>query len=400
MMFADAEHVVELAARVRAFVDEAVIPAEAELDSQGELPPGRLAELRSSAKEWGIFGPQLPGAHGGLGLNLLEMAPIFEAAGRSLLGPLVLNCAAPDEGNMHLLHLLGTPAQQERYLAPLAAGAINSAFCMTEPAPGAGSDPTMLQSRAERRGDEWLIRGHKWWSTGAETASVFLVMAHSNPDVAPRDGATIFLVDADNPGVEVRRRIGGLNHALGGHCEVFFHDCVVSHDAILGQEGRGYAHAQERLGPARLTHCMRWLGAAQRALETGMAYILQRDAFGDRLATRQAMQWMVADSEIELHASRLIVRHAAWLIVQGERARQESSMAKVFVAEAVNRIIDRAIQMCGGAGVSDLTPLAAFYREARAFRIYDGASEVHRWVIARQSLKMMARQLAAEAEQV
>jgi acyl-CoA dehydrogenase len=400
MMFDDAEHVVELAARVRSFVEEIVIPAEAELDGQGELPAGRLGQLRRSAKEWGVYGPQLPRAYGGLGLNLLDMALVFEAAGRSLLGPVVLNCAAPDEGNMHLLHLLGTPAQQERYLAPLAAGEIHSAFSMTEPPPGAGSDPTMIKSRAERRGDEWVICGHKWWSTGAEAASVFLVMAHSNPDVPPRDGTTIFLIDADNPGVEVRRRIGGLNHAVGGHCEVIFRDCVVPHSAILGQEGRGYAHAQERLGPARLTHCMRWLGVAQRALETGMAYILQREAFGDRLAGHQAMQWMVADSEIELHASRLMVRHAAWLIEQGHSAKQESSMAKVFVAETVNRVIDRAIQMCGGTGVSDLTPLAAFYREARAFRIYDGASEVHRWVIARRLLKAMAQQLAAEAQTV
>jgi acyl-CoA dehydrogenase len=396
MFFGDAEQIVELAARVRTFVDEVVIPAEVELDERGELPPGRLAELRGSAKERGVYGPQLPQAYGGLGLNLAEMVPVFEAAGRSLLGPLVLNCAAPDEGNMHLLHLLGTRDQQARYLAPLAAGDIHSAFCMTEPPPGAGSDPTMIKTRAERRGDEWIIRGHKWWSTGAESASVFLVMAHSNPELPPRDGTTIFLVDADNPGAEVRRRIGGLNHALGGHCEVLFRDCIVPHSAILGQQGRGYAHAQERLGPARLTHCMRWLGVAQRALEVGMAYVLQREGFGDRLAGHQAMQWMVADSEIELHASRLMVRHAAWLIEQGHKAKQESSMAKVYVAETVNRVIDRAIQMCGGTGVSDLTPLAAFYREARAFRIYDGASEVHRWVIARRMLKAMGQRLAEE----
>lgn len=398
MIFSYDEHVVELASKVREFIYEVVIPAETELDEHGELPPDRLGDLRRTAKEWGVYGPQLPREYGGVGLSLAEMVPVFEEAGRSLLGPLVLNCAAPDEGNMHLLHLLGTDEQKERYLAPLAAGAIHSAFGMTEPPPGAGSDPTMIKTRAERRGDGWVIRGHKWWSTGAEGAAVFLVMAHSNRDVPPRDGTTIFLVDADNPGVEVRRRIGGLNHARGGHCEVLFRDCVVPHSAVLGQEGHGYAHAQERLGPARLTHCMRWLGVAQRALETGMAYILQREAFGAKLAAHQAMQWMVADSEIELYASRLMVRHGAALIEQGHRAKQESSMAKVFVAETVNRVIDRAIQMCGGTGVSDLTPLADFYREARAFRIYDGASEVHRWVIARRLLKAMAHRLADEQQ--
>jgi acyl-CoA dehydrogenase len=291
---------------------------------------------------------------------------------------------------MHLLHLLGTPAQKERYLIPLAAGGVHSCFCMTEPPPGAGSDPMMIRTTAEQRDGTWVINGHKWWSTGADGAAVYLVMAHSNPEVSPREGTTIFLVDADNPGLHVRRRIGGLNHALGGHCEVILEDCEV-HDAdILGEEGGGYAHAQARLGPARLTHCMRWLGVAQRSLEIAAAYVLKREAFGKKLSEQQAMQWMIADSEMELQASRLMVRHAAWLINRGEKARQESSMAKVFVAETVHRVIDRAIQMCGGTGVSDLTPLSAFYREARAFRIYDGASEVHRMVIARRALKKMA----------
>lgn len=267
---------------------------------------------------------------------------------------------------------------------------MHSAFLMTEPPPGAGSDPMMIETRARREGDEWVIDGHKWWSTGAEGAGVYLVMAHSDPQESPRTATTIFLVEPDNPGLTVKRRIGGLNHALGGHCEVLLQGCRVPPTAILGREGRGYAHAQARLGPARLTHCMRWLGVARRALEIGSHYILNREAFGSKLAGHEAMQWMVADSEIELHTGRLLVRHAAWLINHGHQAKQESSMAKVFVAEAVNKIIDRAIQMCGGTGVSDLTPLAAFYREARAFRIYDGASEVHRWVIARRALKQMA----------
>lgn len=392
MIYADPEPVVELARRVRAFIDEQVIPAEAEATHPDGLPAPRLQALRAAAKGAGVYGPQLPVAYGGLGLNIAEMVPVFEAAGRSLLGPLVLNCAAPDEGNMHLLHLLGTPAQKERYLAPLAAGTVRSAFCMTEPAPGAGSDPMMIQTRAERRGDDWVINGRKWWSTGADGAAVYLVMARTDPDVSPRTGCTIFLVDADNPGAHMVRRVGSLQlHTPGGHCEMAFTDCVVPHSAVLGQVGMGYGHAQARLGPARLTHCMRWTGVAQRALAVAAAYVQEREAFGQKLAAHQAMQWLLADSATELHAGQLMVRHAAGLLLQGHRAQQETSMAKLYVAEMVNRVIDRAVQMCGGLGVSDLTPLADFYREARAFRIYDGASEVHRMVIARRVLKEAGR---------
>ncbi|MDX1688062.1 MAG: acyl-CoA dehydrogenase family protein [Candidatus Promineifilaceae bacterium] len=388
MQFHSPQHVRTLTQRVLDFIDDEVIPVETEARLGDGLTPGQLHTLRQKARDAGIYAPQLPEELGGLGLNIEEWVPIFEAAGRSLLGPLALNCAAPDEGNMHLLHALGTAEQKERYLQPLAAGEIRSCFCMTEPPPGAGSDPTMIKTRAERRGDRWVIDGHKWWSTGADGAGVYLVMARSNPDVPPRDGCTIFLVDADNPGLRVERHIGGLNHGgPGGHCEVRLDGCEVPHDAILGEEGRGYAHAQERLGPARLTHCMRWTGVAQRALEIAGDYVLQREGFGSPLAHHQSLQWMIADSEMELHAGRLMVRHAAWLINNGHKAKQESSMAKVFVAETVNRVVDRAVQMCGGTGVSDLTPLADFYREARSFRIYDGASEVHRMVIARRWLK-------------
>lgn len=392
VQFSDSEETKEVTERVRRFVDQYVIPAEGEARGENGLPPQRLRGLREEARQAGVYGPQLPAEYGGLGLDLLEMVPVFEAAGRSLLGPLVLNCAAPDEGNMHLLQKWGTSEQKESYLRPLAEGRIRSCFCMTEPPPGAGSDPMMIRTKAEKRDGQWVLNGHKWWSTGAEGAGVYLVMARSDINVSPREGSTIFLVEPDNPGLTVIRRIGGLNHAPGGHCEVLLEECVVPAEAILGEEGRGYAHAQERLGPARLTHCMRWIGVAQRALEIAARYISQRQSFGRRLAEHQGIQWMVADSEIELRAARLMVRHAAWLLAQGEQARQESSMAKVFVAECVDRVIDRAVQMCGGTGVSDLTPLADFYREARAFRIYDGASEVHRTVIAIRALRRMERQ--------
>lgn len=389
-MFADSERVQELTRHVTAFIEDEVVPVEQETTLEEGLAPERLAALREKARAAGVYGPQLPTDYGGLGLDIEEIIPVFEAAGRSLYGPLVLNCAAPDEGNMHLLHLLGTEAQKERYLQPLAAGEMRSCFCMTEPPPGAGSDPLMIQTRASRDGDKWIIDGYKWWSTGADGAGVYLVMARTDDTVTPRSGTTIFLVDAENDGLQVERRIGGLNHSPGGHCEVRIERCVVPHSAILGEEGAGYAHAQARLAPARLTHCMRWLGVAQRALEIAGEYILRRRAFGKLLAENEALQWMVADSEIDLHTSRLLVRHAARRINQGHSGKQESSMAKVYVAETVDRVIDRAIQMCGGTGVSDLTPLADFYREARAFRIYDGASEVHRWVIARRVLKRMA----------
>lgn len=388
MIYDDSPRVQEITQRVLEFIEQEVIPAEAEVTTQDGLPPGRIQQLRARAKAAGVYGPQLPVEYGGLGLNLEQVVPVFEAAGRSLLGPFLLNCAAPDEGNMHLLELLGTAEQKEKYLRPVANGDIRSCFCMTEPAPGAGSDPMMIQTRAVKEGDGWRISGRKWWSSGADGAGVYLVMAYSNPAQSPRNGCTIFLVESGNPGLKIKRRLGGLNlHAPGGHCEVEFQDCLVPNSAILGREGLGYAHAQARLVPARLTHCMRWTGVAARALDIAVGYINRRQAFGKLLAEHQAMQWMVADSAMELHTGRLLVRHAARLICSGREARTEAAMAKVHLSEAVNRIVDRAIQMCGGLGVSDDTPLADFYREARAFRIYDGASEVHRMVIARQMLK-------------
>ena len=385
---------IEIAQKTRQFIETEVIPAEPEATTPDGLPWERLMELRTKAKAFGVYGPQLPLEYGGLGLSLVDIVPVFESAGRSLLGPLVLNCSAPDEGNMHLLHRLGTPAQKEKYLRPLAEGKIRSTFCMTEPPPGVGSDPMMIQTKATRDGDRWLINGQKWWSTGADGAAVYLVMARSDWNVSPRAGCTIFLVSADNPGLQVKRRIGGLTgHTPGGHGEVDIVDCEIPTSAVLGQVGMGYAHAQERLGPARLTHCMRWTGVAERALEIAGEYILEREAFTGRLADHQSMQWMVADSLTELQAGKLLVRHAAQLLHQGQQARQETSMAKLYVSEAINRVIDRAIQMCGGTGISDRTPLAEFYREARAFRIYDGASEVHRMVIARRQLRQWEREM-------
>jgi acyl-CoA dehydrogenase len=259
---------------------------------------------------------------------------------------------------------------------------------MTEPPPGAGSDPTMIKTRAVRDGDHWIINGHKWFASGAAGAAFLIIMAQTNPDVPAQKGCTIFLAPIDTPGIEIVRRVPIMGaHDLGGHCEIKFHDLRLPHSSILGNEGEGFALTQKRLGPARLTHCMRWTGIAQRALEIATQYGSEREAFGSKLTGHQSIQWMLADSAIELHAGRLMIQQAAWLLERGEQARQETSMCKVFVAEAVNRVLDRAIQVCGGTGISRDLPLSAWFAAARAFRIYDGASEVHRMVIARQVIK-------------
>lgn len=381
------EHVIDLKTRVRKFIDTEVIPIESQARENGDLSSQTIKELQAKAREAGIYAPQLPTELGGLGLDILEFCPIFEEAGRSLIGPRMLNCSAPDEGNMHLLNLAATPEQRERYLEPLAAGDIRSAFAMTEPAPGSGSDPRMLKTRAVRDGDEWVINGHKWFITGADGASFYIVMAVTDPDQPATRGASMLLVPADTPGINLIRRINVMGaEALGGHCEIKFEDCRVPIDSVLGEVGLGFTLAQQRLAPARLTHCMRWTGAAQRALDLAAQRAQEREAFGKKLAEHQAIRWMLADSEIDLHAGRQMIYQAAWLLQQGQQARHETSVCKVFVSEAVNRVFDRAVQIHGGMGISHDLPLAEFYTEARAFRIYDGASEVHRHVIARHVL--------------
>ncbi|MDX2163577.1 MAG: acyl-CoA dehydrogenase family protein [bacterium] len=388
MNFSIPIHVQEIARRVRQFIDSEVLPLEKAALAGQHVTAEAMRAVQAKAKAAGLWSPQLPPELGGLGLTLTEIVPVFEAAGRSLLGPPALNCAAPDEGNMHLLHLFADEQQVEQYLRPLAAGAIRSAFAMTEPAPGAGSDPNMLRTAAVRDGDEWVINGHKWYTTGAGHAAFLLIMARTNPDVPAHKGATIFIAPFDSTGIVLERLIPVMGEdGTGGHGEIHFHDLRVPHSAILGKEGDGFALTQARLGPARLTHCMRWTGIAQRALEIATAYASEREAFGKRLSEHQSIQWMLADSAMELHAGRLMIHQAAWLLQQGEAARAETSMCKVFVAEAVNRVIDRAIQICGGLGISRDLPLSTWYEAARAFRIYDGASEVHRMVTARAVIK-------------
>ena len=389
MDFTVPRHVEALAHRVRQFIDNEVIPLETELLRTGAaLDRDTLQDLRGKAKAARLWAPTMPKDWGGLGLNIQEIAPVFEVAGRSLLGPLAMHCAAPDEGNMHLLRHWANPAQTERYLLPLAKGETFSAFSMTEPPPGAGSDPRMIRARAIRDGDDWVINGHKWLTTNGEIADFFIIMAVTDPDVHPYQGCTQFLAPRDTRGLKILRDVPVMGAKdFGGHVEIVYEDVRLPHSAILGRAGQGFMLAQSRLGPARLTHCMRWTGIAQRALEIATDYASAREAFGGALTSHQSVQWMLADSAMELKMGRLLIQEAAWRLAQGEQARVETSIAKVQVSEIVCRVLDRCVQICGGRGISRDLPLSTWYEKARAFRIYDGASEVHRMVVARDVLK-------------
>ena len=372
----------DLCARVRRFVDEVAIPAESPAIARDVAALGRcVAQLRARAKEAGLYAPQLPAQWGGLGLGWRALAEVLEEAGRSFLGPAALNCAAPDQPNMLTLLRLGNAAQQERFLAPLVRGEQRACFAMTEPAPGAGSDPSMLRTRAERRGSRWVLNGHKQFISGGVGADFALVLARGET------GATLFLVPADTPGYRVVRDIGMVTgYQIGGHAEILLQDCEVGDDAVLGEPGQGLAHAQLRLEPARLSHCMRYIGRARRALETAQAYVAQRESFGARLADLQQVQAMIADSHIDLHASRLMTLDCAARMDAGLPVKQHSAMTKVFVSDAVNRVADRAVQMMGALGLSDDTPVSMIWQELRPFRIYDGANELHRATLARRLL--------------
>ena len=381
---------VELRDRVAAFVREVAIPAESRDPGTGHgLDPELRRELQARAREAGVFAPHVPVALGGLGLDHRAIAVVFEEAGYSLLGPQALNCAAPDEGNMLLLEKVATAAQREQFLVPLAAGEARSCFAMTEPAPGAGSDPSMLATRAERVDGGWSITGDKWFITGADGAAFTICMAMAD------EGATMFLIDADNPGWRVTRTIDAMDSSFtGGHCEVVFDDCRVGDDAVLGEVGEGFRYAQVRLAPARLTHCMRWLGIARRAQDIAIARAVEREAFGQRLAELGMIQERIALSEIDIETSRALIWKCAWALDDGQRAGRESSIAKAHVAEAVGRVVDRAIQICGSLGVSGDLPLARLADEVRPFRIYDGPTETHLWSIARRAVRAHERAAA------
>ncbi|MEU1183640.1 acyl-CoA dehydrogenase family protein [Streptomyces sp. NPDC005820] len=377
----------DLASRTADFVRELVIPAEEQHRGVARTENVRIG-LQRAAKDAGVFAPHVGTQYGGQGLDMRGRAAVFEEAGYSLLGPLALNIAAPDEGNMHMLEAIATAEQKERYLLPLAAGTVRSCFAMTEPAPGAGSDPSALTTRAQRVPGGWRIDGHKWFITGADGAGFAICMARTSGEAGEQGGATMFLVDADNPGMKIVRHIETLDESLyGGHVELRFDNCVVPDEAVLGEVDQGFRYAQVRLGPARTTHCMRWLGIARRAQDIAVARAAERRLFGSRLGDLGMAQQMIADNEIDIAAARGLILQACWELDQGRSAAQSTSIAKTFCAEAVWRVVDRSLQICGSLGVSGDILLGRFLREVRPFRIYDGPSETHRWAIARRVLR-------------
>jgi acyl-CoA dehydrogenase len=374
---------VELRERVREFVAAVAIPAEPRDLSEHGVDEELRAELQDAARRWGVFAPQVSAELGGLGLDHRATAVILEESGYGLLGPQAMNCAAPDEGNIHMLDVIASGEQRSRYLEPLAAGRVRSCFAMTEPAPGAGSDPSMLRTAARRVDGGWSIEGRKWFTTGADGAAFTICMA-----VAEDAGATMFLVDADNPGMRIERLIDVTDRVFaGGHAEVVFEDCRVDDDAVLGAVGEGFRYAQVRLSPARLTHCERWLGTARRALDIAVGRAAEREAFGVPLAEQGMVQRAIAESVIDIESSRALIWRCAWTLDRGGPARHESSIAKAHVGEAVWRIVDRAIQICGALGVSGDAPLARMMNEVRPLRIYDGPTETHLWAIARRAVR-------------
>ena len=369
-----------LIAEARRFVDEVVIPRE-DLSRAHEVETlDRVTrELRAQAVERGLLNPRLSVAEGGLGLSWEECGEYLEAAGRSYLGPKALQCAAPGQPDINALDALATPAQKARWLQPLVRGDILSCFAMTEPAPGVGSDPRMLSTRAEPDGAGWRISGHKWFASNGSRAQLAMVVARSDA------GPSCFLVDTASPGFQVLRDVPTMDpFGHGGHAEIRLTNVYVGPEALLGQEGQGLDYAQLRLEGARLFHCMRFMGLASRAMSLAQDYAAQRESHGARLSEHQMVQAMVADAHIELYAARLMTRDIARRLDAGDSIRHESSMAKVFVAEAVNRVADSAVQICGALGISEDLPLSMILRTLRPFRIYDGASEVHRSAIAKR----------------
>ena len=373
-----------LQARIRTFIANDVMACEADPRRTRHGPTEELRrELIDKARSAGLLAPHVAREYGGLALGHVGRAIAFEEAGYSPLGPVAMNVFAPDEGNMHLLDAVATPAQKERWLRPLAAGAIRSCFCMTEPAPGAGSDPAMLATTATRDGDAYVINGGKWFITGADGAALAIIMAKTDDA-----GATMFLSDMNASGIVLERSMDSLDTCFpGGHGVVRFDGLRVPVDAILGELGKGFKYAQVRLSPARLTHCMRWLGAVRRAHDVAVDYARRREAFGKRIGDHEAVGFMLADNELDMHVARLAIWHCAWLLDRGDLALHESSRAKVIVSEATWRVIDRCVQILGGQGVTEETVVARIFADLRAFRIYDGPSEVHRWSIARRILR-------------
>jgi len=377
--------------KIRAFVDEHILPLEEDpsaYDDHENARPERIAPLREKARAKGLWALSMPVERGGRGFSVVGMAACYEEMARSIFGPMVFNAAPPDDGNMILLNRVGTERQKERWLQPIIDGKVRSSFVMTEPHPGSGSDPAgMMLTRAEREGNQWVINGDKWFITGAEGAGVYIIIARTSDD--PRKGLSAFLFGPEDEGWEITRRIpimGPEEH--GGHCEIRFTNLKIPDENLLMEVGDGLKATQIRLGTARLTHCMRWLGMAKRAIEICTPYVLERRSFGLPLAEHEGVQWMLGEAAMEIEVGRLLTMKAACKLESGDFARKEVSMAKIAVSETLHKAIDTAIQLCGALGYSKDTPLEWMYRYARQARLVDGASEVHKMVLAREFMKL------------
>jgi alkylation response protein AidB-like acyl-CoA dehydrogenase len=382
----------ERLAEVRTFMADRVLPNEAAIEQQDAEGERLLEQLQDEVRAAGLWAPHVPPEAGGTGTGFLDYAYLNEHIGRSSWGQRVFGCQAPDAGNAEILHLFGTDEQKATWLAPLVAGQIRSFFSMTEPEVP-GSDPTTLRTRAVRDGDDWVIDGHKWFSSGAEGAAFGIVMAVTDPDAAPHARATQIIVPADTPGVEVVRPIVVMGHTGKGwstHCEVRYTGVRVPVSNTLGEIGAGFLIAQKRLGPGRIHHVMRWLGQMQRAFDLMCSYALTRETSTGPLADKQTVQNWIADSYAEIQACRLMTLDAAHKIDGGDEARVEVSAIKFFAAKVLQDVIDRAVQVHGARGLTDETPLAGMLMQARGGRIYDGPDEVHRQVVAKRILKAFA----------
>ncbi|NUF38073.1 acyl-CoA dehydrogenase family protein [Acinetobacter lactucae] len=377
----------ELQQKVREFIQQEVIPLENDPRQDSHGPSEALRqELVSRARRWGLLTPHASQEMGGLGWSHLQKAVAFEEAGYSALGPIALNIHAPDEGNIHLLDAVANDAQKERWLRKLVAGEIRSCFAMTEPAPGAGSDPSMLQTTAIADGDDYIINGRKWLITGAEGASVAIIMAKME------DGtASMFLTDTDVDGFILEKSMNAMDSCFsGGHGILRFENLRIPKENVLGEIGKGFKYAQVRLAPARLTHCMRWLGQAKRAHDIATQYARERQSFGKRLGDHQGVGFMLADNEMDILTTRLAVHYCAQVLDLGEKGNYESSLVKVISSEGIWRVVDRSVQILGGQAMTDESVVCKIFKDARGFRIYDGANEVHRMSIAKKLLGKQA----------
>lgn len=388
MDFTLSQRAEDLRQRASSFVAEHVLPLEADPASYNEFENIRMDlrdTLREKARAAGLWAPQMPESRGGLGLTMVEQAVFYEEANRSIFGPVAFNCAAPDDGNMRCLDMVAREDQKEKWLQPIIDGKVNSSFAMTEPHPGGGSDPGMIQTRAERHGDVWRIYGRKWYISGAAVSKHFILMARTDPNPdEKRRHLTAFLFHADSPGWRIVRRIGNMGpDEHGGVCELEFDGLEIPDEDRLMEIGDGLRLTQIRLGPARLTHCMRWLGLSKRCMEIAQDYVSSREGFGIKLADRESVQLTLGEVAHDIQIGRLLTMHAAWKLDQGDRARKEVSSAKIHVADTLFKAVDTAIQLNGARGYSTDTILEWVYRYARAAKLVDGASEVHKMVLAR-----------------